>query len=201
MISDDVLKRVLARPLPTVAERADRLLLEAVRGQDRLGSEFDITEPRFIAATYSQDADEVCFLSRMLSDQGLMQGISIGGRSEVLPQGYVAANELTRRVARSDKGFVAMWFNKELTLAYKDGFKVGVSNAGYDPVRVGGLVNRCVKTSGGFLLRGLVDQDSIDIFGALVDVFHQLRCLQTAESFLRHQQHLPDHRLGVFHFL
>ena len=38
MISDDVLKRVLARPLPTVAERADRLLLEAVRGQDRLGS-------------------------------------------------------------------------------------------------------------------------------------------------------------------
>ena len=135
-ISFDVLERILARSLPTSAERADRLLLEAVRGQEKLGSQFDITEPRFIAATYSQDADEVYFLSRMLSDQGLMQDISIGGRSEVLPQGYVAANELTRRVARSDKGFVAMWFNKELTLAYKDGFKVGVSNAGYDPVRV-----------------------------------------------------------------
>ena len=63
------------------------------------------------------------------------------------------------------------------------------------------LVNRCGKTSGGFLLRDLVDRDSIDIFGALVDVFHQLRCLQPAESLLRHQQHLPDHRLGVFHFL
>ena len=63
------------------------------------------------------------------------------------------------------------------------------------------LVNRCGKTSGGFLLRDLVDRDSIDIFGALVDVFHQLRCLQPEESLLRHQQHLPDHRLGVFHFL
>ncbi len=67
--------------------------------------------------------------------------------------------------------------------------------------RGGALVNRCGKTSGGFLLRDLVDRDSIDIFGALVDVFHQLRCLQPAESLLRHQQHLPDHRLGVFHFL
>ena len=65
----------------------------------------------------------------------------------------------------------------------------------------GALVTRCGKTSGGFLLRDLVDRDSIDIFGALVDVFHQLRCLQPAESLLRHQQHLPDHRLGVFHFL
>ena len=101
-ISFDVLERILARSLPTFAERADRLLLEAVRGQEKLGSQFDITEPRFIAATYSQDADEVCFLSRMLSDQGLMQGISIGGRSEVLPQGYVAANELTRRVINDE---------------------------------------------------------------------------------------------------
>ena len=101
-ISFDVLERILARSLPTFAERADRLLLEAVRGQEKLGSQFDITEPRFIAATYSQDADEVYFLSRMLSDQGLMQDISIGGRSEVLPQGYVAANELTRRVINDE---------------------------------------------------------------------------------------------------
>ena len=52
----------------------------------------------------------------------------------------------------------------------------------------GALVNRCGKTSGRLSLPGL-------------DVFHQLRCLQPAESLLRHQQHLPDHRLGVFHFL
>ena len=38
MISDNVLQQVSARPLPTVAERAERLLLEALRGQERLGA-------------------------------------------------------------------------------------------------------------------------------------------------------------------
>ena len=62
------------------------------------------------------------------------------------------------------------------------------------------LLSIGVKNIRRLSLRDLVDRDSIDIFGALVDVFHQLRCLQPAESLLRHQQHLPDHRLGV-HFL
>ena len=34
---------------------------------------------------------------------------------------------------------------------------------------MGGLVNRCVKTSGGFLLRDLVDQDSIDAAFIMAD--------------------------------
>ena len=62
-ISSDVLKSVSTRPVPTVAERADRLLLEALRGQELLGAEFDINDPRFLAATYSHsDADSVIYL-------------------------------------------------------------------------------------------------------------------------------------------
>ena len=45
-ISEDVLKRVLARDLPTFSERADRLLLEAVRWQEKLGDYFNIKQPR-----------------------------------------------------------------------------------------------------------------------------------------------------------
>ena len=134
-ISDDVLKRVLARALPTFAERVDRLLLEALRGQDRLGARFNIADPRLVAATYSQNADEVYFLSRMLLDRSLMKAVT-QGYYEVLPGGYIAADELTRRVARSVNGFVAMWFNEELKPAYEDGFQIGILNAGYDPVRV-----------------------------------------------------------------
>ena len=40
--------------LPTFAERADLLLLEAVRWQEKLGDYFNIKQPRFVAATYSQ---------------------------------------------------------------------------------------------------------------------------------------------------
>ena len=66
-ISVDVLERVSARSLPTFAERADRLLLEAVRGQKKLGEGLNITEPRFVAATDSQNAAEVNFLSRFFA--------------------------------------------------------------------------------------------------------------------------------------
>ena len=135
-ISVDVLERVSARSLPTFAERADRLLLEAVRGQKKLGDRLNITEPRFVAATYSQDVDEVHFLSRLLEDQDFIGAGTMGGNCEVLPHGYIAADELTHRSAPSDKGFVAMWFNEDLTPAYEKGFQVGILNAGYDPARV-----------------------------------------------------------------
>ena len=140
-ISKDVLKQILARALPTVAERANRLLLEALQQQDQVGESIDISDPRFLKATYSQDADEVTLLGRLLSEKRLMdqpspQTIDSQDYYEVLPLGYVAADELTRRVARSNKGFVAMWFDNKLERAYENGFQVGILNAGYDPVRM-----------------------------------------------------------------
>ena len=134
-ISDDVLKRVLALALPTVAERADRLLLEALRGQDKLGISFTITEPRFVAATYSQDVNDVEFLVGLLVDQNLVKLGPQGYIYQVLPRGYIAVDKLTRRVARGDKGFVAMWFDEDLKSAYESGFRAGIKNAGYEPDR------------------------------------------------------------------
>ena len=136
MITSDVLQQVSARPLPAVGERAERLLLEALRGQNRLGESFNIKDLRFVAATYSQDANEVGFLLRLLSDQGLMEATAMGGSCEVLPSGYLAADKLTRGAVRSEKGFVAMWFDEELAPAYENGFQLGILNAGYDPIRV-----------------------------------------------------------------
>ena len=136
VISRDILEKILARPLPTIAERADRLLLEALRGQERLGDQFYIVDPRFVAATYSQDVREVDFLFRLLSERGLAKAVAMGGRCEVQPSGYIAADELTRGASRSDKGFIAMWFDPELESAYEQGFQIGVMNAGYDPIRM-----------------------------------------------------------------
>ena len=137
-ISGDVLKKISARPLPTVAERAERLLLEMLQGQNKLelNAMVNITEPRFAAATYSQDVSEVYVLEKLLSDKGYVYEVADAGIYRVLPQGYIAADELTRRVAQSDKGFVAMAFCKDLEPAYDKGFQVGVLKAGYDPVRI-----------------------------------------------------------------
>ena len=135
-ITRQVLEQILFRPLPTVGERSDRLLLEALRGQGKLGTPFDIREPRFLAATCSQDDSEVRFLLELLAEQGLIGTFHLGGFHRVLPAGYIAADRLTRRVARLGIGFVAMWFDPTLEAAYDNGFQVGIMDAGYDSVRV-----------------------------------------------------------------
>ena len=139
LIHDDMLEQLLARALPTIRERADRLLLEALHEQRRLGEQFDIEEPRFIAATYSLDGREVHFLQRMLVNKGWMTSRPAppgSKQSTVLPDGYIAADELMRRAPQSDKGFVAMWFDEGMNDAYERGFQVGVLKAGYDPIRI-----------------------------------------------------------------
>ena len=135
-IDNNVLGQILTRPIPTVAERAERLLLESLRGLDQLGDQFKITDQRFIAATYSQSSQEVDFLFRMLSNRGLVKAVGMGGYCEVLLDGYNAAYELTHGMKQSEKGFVAMAFDESLRSAYENGFHVGIVNAGYDPVRV-----------------------------------------------------------------
>ena len=61
-LTREIVGQVTARRLPTISERADRLLLEALKKQTRLGVSFNFIELRFIAATYSQDHEEVNFL-------------------------------------------------------------------------------------------------------------------------------------------
>ena len=135
-ISADVLKQVSARPLPTIVERADRLLLEALREQDRLTWDFDIDQPRYLAATYSKGIDDVTYLAEMLVDEGLVKLFAGDGIYRILPHGHIAADKLIYRTAPGDKGFVAMWLDEDLKSAYEKGFQVGILNAGYDPVRV-----------------------------------------------------------------
>ncbi|MBF0213126.1 MAG: hypothetical protein HQM00_06130 [Magnetococcales bacterium] len=135
-LSLDSLENAIARSLPSVTERASRLLIEAVRGQPYLGKHFNSREPRFIAATYSKSQDEVNFLMRVLADQNLAKHIEMGGTAEILPNGYFRVDELSLRLSASSQGFVAMWFDEELQDSYAAGFEKGILHAGYDPMRI-----------------------------------------------------------------
>jgi len=130
------LEQVLNSPLPTVAERAMFLLLEAERGLTGLGDRFDIREPRFLAATYSQSYDDVNFLLQMLSDQGYAEATTLAGGCEILPGGYVYLDELRGNTSTSINGFVAMSFHEDLSEYYSNGFQVGIIGAGYEPIRM-----------------------------------------------------------------
>ena len=135
-ISPDVIEQVTNRSLPSISERANRLLLESLRMQKKLGDSFDITEPRFIRATYSQDRSEVEFLSGVLMEERWVTKISNASNLyRVRHRGYIAADKLTRRGTTSDTGFVAMWFDEGLEDVYDKGFQIGILKAGYEPIR------------------------------------------------------------------
>jgi hypothetical protein len=136
MITTSNLEKILLRPLQSVAERATNLLLEAERGLTYLGDRFDIKDPRFKAATYSSDQADVIYLLKLLSAQGLAEGITIDGQCEILPHGYIQLDELRKKTTKSSQGFVAMWFHEDLNETYTNGFQVGIFLAGYEPIRI-----------------------------------------------------------------
>ena len=137
LITSDTLARMGSLRLPSIAERAERLLLEAVHGQERLDNRINLDEPRFVAATYSWDLEETRVLQQLLKRRGWIESVAYGARgAEVTVEGYMAADELTAERAQSEEVFVAMSFSPQMTSAYETGLQVGIECAGYVPIRV-----------------------------------------------------------------
>jgi hypothetical protein len=135
-ITTHVLENVLTRPPPPITERAIAILREAERGLKGLGEYFNITEPRFLAASYSYDKNDVFFLARMLESRGLILIHTIDGQYEILPRGYMELEEIHGIQVASSYGFIAMWFDEGLDDIYENGFQPGILGAGYNPLRI-----------------------------------------------------------------
>lgn len=135
-INSYMYKSILARSIPSIADRAKRLLIEAAHGQTELGARFNINEPRFLAATYSSNSNDLFFLMRLLERRGLIEHQAMGGVADISPEGYIELDELLRHPSDSLQGFVAMWFDSNLDEAYSNGFQKGIMDAGYNPVRI-----------------------------------------------------------------
>lgn len=136
LITSNNLDSIKAKPTPYVADRAFGLLKEAEKGLTGLGQSFNVFEPRYLAASYSQNKEDIDFLVHMLSDQGLAEFHSTGGQCKILPRGYLKLDEVRRAPSISSQGFVAMWFDKALEEVYSEGFQVGIFEAGYNPIRI-----------------------------------------------------------------
>ena len=136
-VTSDTLDRIALRSLPSVAERAERLLLEALHGRERLSDMVNLGEPRFVAATYSWDRQEMLVLWRLLIGHGWMVKVADQGpKVTITAEGYIAADELAAERGRSEEVFVAMSFSTEMIPAYDEGLRVGIERAGYVSIRL-----------------------------------------------------------------
>lgn len=129
------LDTLIARPIPLVDERASRLLSLAAKKQRRLGAKCKLPMPESLAVTYSVNVYDLRQLILYLKEQGFIEFISLDDM-QVTVRGFAVAERLAQTVTVSSQGFVAMWFNPDLREAYSLGFSVGISNAGYVPLRI-----------------------------------------------------------------
>lgn len=129
---------------PTVAERADRLLVEIARHLPSAGQEGDINckDPRLLAATWSESADEVRYLvweyleagSEFLSAYGQRMAQNLRGR--ITPKGHQHLEELRHSRVASNIGFCAMWFDPTIKPVWIDAIEPAIRDAGYDAKRI-----------------------------------------------------------------
>ena len=135
-VNPDMIPMVIARPKPPFAERAKRLLIEAVRGQNEMGELVNLNDARFLSATYSKNRTEIDLLMEYQAPNYWMEHATIGGMARVHPHGYATYDDFTRQKGEGSQVFVAMWFDVSTNEAFSKGLVLGISNAGYRPLRI-----------------------------------------------------------------
>ena len=126
---------IKAIPIPGILERANRLLEFVVHRHRQIGESFNRNYPAFLAVTYSKDKSEVAYLFDFLREEGFIIYLEKGW-ARITPKGHMRYEELHARQVASTQGFVAMWFDDSMKDVYEKGFKDGIKNAGYKPIRI-----------------------------------------------------------------
>ena len=158
-VSTELVEAALVKQRITVSDRADRLLRylvshSAVAGEtvelglrvkvdEFAGSATPLSEGpslwNAMAQSESTQPDEVGFLNQFLMNMGWIRGRRQGGVGmglfTVSVDGYRHVEDLEKN-PESPRAFVAMWFNPETELAYDQGIKLAIEDAGYEPVRI-----------------------------------------------------------------
>lgn len=139
--SNDV-QNLLTVRAPSVADRADRLLIEIVRRFPVVGEtiELEYTDPSLLAISWSETSNELYYLlstylveaTGNLSTNGVM-GIFMG---DITPRGHQYLQELQHSRVASTIGFCAMWFDDQVRPVWSDAIEPAISDAGYDAKRI-----------------------------------------------------------------
>lgn len=116
--------------------------------QMKAWSESTVSEP--VDVHHAAD-DEVMYLTNFLARKGLLEekvaayGVNSQGSYQntenyfeyvITPDGHSHLAELEKKVIASTRAFVAMWFDESMGAAYEHGLALGISDAGYEPLRI-----------------------------------------------------------------
>ena len=136
-ISGNMIKNILTKALPNVAEQADKLILWY--GQNTPSQEQDLIPPEeCVSVIGAQNKKALFYVMDALQGKGLLAHHS--GKPAVRDRGFhltfdgwMKFEELKRKVSHSRVAFMAMDFkNKTLDKIYKEHFKPAVQATGFN---------------------------------------------------------------------
>jgi nucleoside 2-deoxyribosyltransferase len=131
---------ILGIPALAFAAKADRLLEFLAGHIPMLGERLDLSnQPELHARTETFTPQELAVIVEHLRKRNLVEGPTVGTLFVgVTGDGLERVEQLRAVAINSEQGFVAMWFNDDLKVAWDDGFTKGIQAAGYQPLRIDG---------------------------------------------------------------
>lgn len=136
---------MVAIPTPSVAERADKLLLRVEREQSGIGgavaARYNGTpgSAAWLSASWSNDPHDVTYLAEQFLTNAkgwLRHADSSGSLYQVTASGHEHIDELRRGRGTGAQGFCAMWFDASMNPVWTDAIELAIADAGYKPMRL-----------------------------------------------------------------
>jgi hypothetical protein len=123
------------------SDRVDKALLNLSNLSKHTGDKVQITPATGYYSLYvdSLNMGSIEFMVHSLSDLGFVnrKGLQGGYVLSLTQKGWNHIYELEKKSnINSNQVFVAMWFDDSMSSAWENGFKKGIEDAGYTPVRV-----------------------------------------------------------------
>ncbi len=124
------------------SDRIDKVLMNLSKLSKHTGYEITILPESDYPILYvdSRNIDSLIFMIQSLSDLGLVnkdRSTHDGFNLIVTPLGWNRIYELEKKSNRnSSQAFVAMWFHESMDSAWENGFKKGIEDSGFTPIRI-----------------------------------------------------------------
>ena len=161
VVTKDIVDKIVHARSLSVADRSVRLLLllaarspridqvvilpndsVRVRNLEIMNSQIQELLVYWEALAWSESTElgEIHYLTKYLEKQGWIEcaRVQLFDHVIVTLDGYARIQEMQAAVD-SRQAFVAMWLDNEMDIAYGEGIKPGIENAGYAPMRIDGL--------------------------------------------------------------
>lgn len=114
----------------------DRIIKYIHRKSPTAASSVGINSVSDYPIAYAKDKAEFLFYLNKAVKLNYLESLDLLGKYRLDVKGWERLDELNKKQVESNQAFVAMWFDKKMDKAWKEGFEPALKETGYNPIRI-----------------------------------------------------------------